>query len=181
MKDQLSALIDGELDIAHAEHLIKSAKSGGELKNCWAHYHLIGDALRGDVQMRHDFSSRVMRALETEPTLLFPNTTPAVEPSIHAPSSATSTQAFYKKSTKFWSVAASVAAVMFVGTMVLQQQMHAPAQPAITIAQTAPVETLAPIEIAQSVPTEYLQAHQAAAPSSAAYYIQTASYTEPKQ
>jgi sigma-E factor negative regulatory protein RseA len=69
------------------------------------------------------------------------------------------------KSSKFWSVAASVAAVMFVGVMVLQQQLNAP-------------EQLAPVEIAQSVPTEYLQAHQAAAPNGAAYYIQTASFTE---
>ena len=35
-----------------------------------------------------------------------------------------------------------------------------------------------PVEIAQSMPTEYLQAHQAAAPSSAAYYIQNASFAE---
>ena len=160
MKDQLSALIDGEFDIAAAEHLITSAKSGGELKSCWAHYHLIGDAMRGDVRMRHDFSSRVMSALETEPTILAANQ---------------STYGFvsgklsrYKKSTKLWSLAASVAAVMFVGVMVFQQQFSQP-------------ETLSPVEIAQSVATEYLQAHQAAAPSSAAYYIQAASYSEPQK
>jgi hypothetical protein len=33
MKDQLSALIDGELDIESSEHLITSAKSGGEIQN----------------------------------------------------------------------------------------------------------------------------------------------------
>jgi sigma-E factor negative regulatory protein RseA len=172
MKDQLSALMDGEFDIESAEHLITSAKSGGELKSCWAHYHLIGDALRGDVgrggiQMSHGFSSRVMSVLENEPTVLAPNLD-ALQPNIHAPSRASSKQTFYKKSTQFWSVAASAAAVMFVGVMVLQQQMNAP-------------EQLAPVEIAQSVPTEYLQAHQAAAPNGAAYYIQTASYTEPQQ
>ena len=57
---------------------------------------------------------------------------------------------------------------MFVGVMVLQQQLSQP-------------EALAPVEIAQSVPTEYLHAHQAAAPNNAAYYIQAANYTEPKQ
>jgi sigma-E factor negative regulatory protein RseA len=67
-----------------------------------------------------------------------------------------------------------VSAVMFVGVMVMQQQLNQPQQ-AVAV-QVA--EQLAPVEIAQSVPTEYLQAHQAAAPSSAAYYIQTASYTE---
>ncbi len=155
MKDQLSALIDGELDINDSEHLITSAKSGGEMKSCWAHYHLIGDSMRGDGVMSHDFSGRVMAVLESEPTVLAPN---AAALSLHA-----NKQSGFKKSTKLWSVAASVAAVMFVGIMVFQQQFSAP-------------EQLAPVEIAQSVPTEYLQAHQAAAPSSAAYYIQNASF-----
>lgn len=160
MKDQLSALIDGEFDIESSEHLIASAKSGGELKSCWVHYHLIGDAMRGDVYMRSDFSHRVMTALEAEPTVLGPNySSAATQPSDKKP--------HYKKSTTFWSVAASVAAVMFVGVMVLEQQLNKP-------------EVLSPIEIAQSVPTEYLQAHQVAAPSSVAYYIQSASYMESK-
>ena len=169
MKDQLSALMDGEFDIESAEHVITSVKSGGELKSCWMQYHLIGDTLRGDigrggVQMSHNFSARVMSALDGEPTVLLPKVQNSAQIS--------SKQSPYKTSsyntTRFWSVAASVAAVMFVGVMVLQQQLSQP-------------EVLAPVEIAQSVPTEYLQAHQAAAPSNAAYYIQTANYTEPKQ
>jgi sigma-E factor negative regulatory protein RseA len=165
MKSQLSALIDGELDIQDSAHLITSAKTGGELKNCWAHYHLIGDALRGDVglggvNIHHDFSNRVMAALEAEPTVLASKQAATTQYASKKP--------VYKQSTRFWSVAASVAAVMFVGTMVFQQQFSQP-------------EALSPVEIAQSVPTEYLQAHQAAAPTGAAYYIQTASYTEPKQ
>ena len=179
MKDQLSAFMDGEFDIESAEHLITSVKSGGELKSCWTQYHLIGDTLRGDfgrgdfekgdfeqgnlglgkVQMSHDFTARVMRALDSEPTVLLPNVQNSAQIS--------SKQSSYK-STKFWSVAASVAAVMFVGVMVLQQQLNQP-------------EVLAPIEIAKSVPTEYLHAHQAAAPSNAAYYIQSANYREPQQ
>jgi sigma-E factor negative regulatory protein RseA len=160
MKSQLSALIDGELDIQDSAHLITSAKTGGELKNCWAQYHLIGDAMRGDVSIHHDFSDRVMAALEAEPTVLASKQA--------ATTQYASKQPVYKQSARLWSVAASVAAVMFVGTMVFQQQFSKP-------------EALSPVEIAQSVPTEYLQAHQAAAPTGAAYYIQTASYSEPKQ
>lgn len=164
MKDQLSALMDGEFDIESAEHVITSVKSGGELKSCWTQYHLIGDTLRGDigrggVQMSHNFSARVMIALDGEPTVLLPKVQNSAQIS--------SKQSPYK-TPKFWSVAASVAAVMFVGVMVLQQQLSQP-------------EALAPVEIAQSVPTEYLHAHQAAAPNNAAYYIQAANYTEPKQ
>ena len=161
MKDQLSALIDGELDIASAEHVIKAAKSGGELKNCWAHYHLIGDVMRNELHSSHDFSARVMNALENEPIVFAPNA------NINAKAD-TSAEAASKASLnngKVWSIAASVAAIMFVGVMVLQ------------LNQT---EELVPVEIAQSVPTEYLQAHQAAAPNGAAYYIQNASFAKPK-
>ena len=106
MKDQLSALMDGEFDTESSEHLITSVKSGGELKTCWTHYHLIGDAMRGEVHMSRDFSHRVMNALDAEPTLL------AVYGQNQAQTS--SKQSSYN-TPKFWSVAASVAAVMFVG------------------------------------------------------------------
>ena len=162
MKNQLSAFMDGELSVEESAHLITSAKIGGELKKCWAHYHLIGDTLRGDVGlggviMQYDFSSRVMLALESEPTMLASN--------LAVMTKFASQKTAYKPSTKLWSAVASVAAVMFVGVMVFQQQFGQP-------------EALMPVEIAQSMPTEYLQAHQAAAPSSAAYYIQNASFAE---
>ena len=165
MKNQLSAFMDGELSVEESAHLITSAKTGGELKNCWAHYHLIGDTLRGDVglggvNMQYDFTYRVMMALESEPTSLASN--------LAATTKFASQKTVYKTSTKLWSAVASVAAVMFVGVMVFQQQFSQP-------------EALMPVEIAQSVPTEYLQAHQAAAPSSAAYYIQNASFAETKK
>ncbi len=150
MKDQLSALIDGEFDVASAQHIITSVQSGGELESCWQSYHLIGDAMRGDRYMSADFSARVMNALEEEPTVL-------------APKAAADNQITLKKSlfksNQFWSIAASVAAVMFVGLMVLQQQLTGS-------------EEMTPVEIAQTLPLEYLEAHQAAAPNGAAYYIQ---------
>ena len=167
MKNQLSALIDGEFDATSVEHLITSAKSGGELKQCWTHYHLIGDVMRGESHMRQDFSARLMIELEKEPIIFRPNSSANIthndSTSIGAQSRLSSLQAKYAKNSKAWSVAASVAAVMFVGVMVLQIN-----QP----------EQLAPMEIAQSVPMEYLQAHQAAAPNASAYYIQNASFSE---
>ena len=178
MKDQLSALIDGELGLDSANHLIASAKVGGELKQCWAHYHLIGDAMRGDMNTSHNISARVMAALENEPIIFAPYASnilssiqiDALQTNNSAPSEASSAARYAKtyqniKNNKVWSVAASVAAVMFVGVMVLQ------------LNQT---EELSPVEIAQSVPTEYLQAHQSAAPNGATYYIQNASFAESK-
>ena len=39
---------------------------------------------------------------------------------------------------------------------------------------------LAPQQIAESVPQEYLSAHQSMAPSNAAYFVQDAAFVEPK-
>lgn len=162
MKDQLSALIDGEFEIESSEHIITSAKSGGELREAWQHYHLIGDAMRGNCQMRCDFSSRVMQALDTEPTVLAVNRADATVALVSAkPKFKTP----FFKSAKIWSVAASVAAVMFVGLILLQHQFFSQS------------EDMSPVEIAQNLPVEYLAAHQSAAPSSAAYYIQAASFS----
>lgn len=179
MKDQLSALIDGELDVESSEHLVMSAKSGGELKSAWASYHLIGDAMRGDTPLRQDFTSRVMLALESEAIILSSKSSQDITNDVTNITAITKKQSAFKTS-GFWSVAASAAAVMFVGVVVLQQQMNQSPEQLITVKNesVAPAEALPPIEIAQSVPTEYLQAHQAAAPTGAAYYIQDASFVE---
>jgi sigma-E factor negative regulatory protein RseA len=112
--------------------------------------------------MRHDFTEQVMQVLDSEPTVLSFNKNEV--------SKVTQLKRKLAKTSKFWSIAASVAAVMFVGLMLLQQHLSQP-------------ETMAPVEIAQNLPVEYLEAHQAAAPSSSSYYIQTASFkpTEPQK
>ncbi len=163
MKDQLSALIDGEFDLDDADHLLTAAKSTGELSQCWAQYHLIGDVIRGASKMHPNFHSRVMQALENEPAHENVITEPVVSAFINQNKTKLPKKPILS-AMPIWSVAASVAAVMFVGWMVLQQN----------VATTE----LAPVEIAQSMPMEYLQAHQEAAPSSASYYMQNVAYAE---
>ena len=148
MKDQISALMDDELIPHSAEHVFIAVKAGGEASECWATYHLIGDAMRGNPIYQSDFQQRLMQKLADEPTILAPR----------------SKKAFSKKPV-LWSAVASVAAVMFVGWMVLQQQVQGGSD-------------IVPMEIAQNLPSEYLLAHQALSPSSSAYYIQPASYAE---
>lgn len=164
MKDQLSALMDGELELASSDHIFTSIKSGGELKTAWKDYHLIGDALRGELSVHPSCCDKIIQALDAEPAL-FPVRASDVQPA--TPTSTLVKSALF--SSKGWSVAASVAAVMFVGLMVLQQQMS-----------TSAPEEMAPIEIANSMPLEYLRAHQSSAPSGSAYFIQDANFVEPK-
>jgi sigma-E factor negative regulatory protein RseA len=153
MKDQISALVDDEISLQDAEYLYTALKAEGESRECWMTYHLIGDAMRGSPIFKSDVRSRIMQQLDHEPAVLAPR------------ASITATVQVAKKSPVLWSVAASVAAVMFVGMIVLQQQPQT-------------TEQLMPMEIAQNFPVEYLQAHQSLAPSSSAYYIQSAAFSE---
>jgi sigma-E factor negative regulatory protein RseA len=156
MKEQLSALIDGEFDTSNAEHLLIVAKSDGELRQAWNAYHMIGDVMRGEHAFHSNLTHRIMDALDTEPTVIAPAAASAVQAQVQ--------KSLFRKTT-FWSVAASVTAVMFVGLMLLQQQ-------------TAEQTTMNPVEIAENLPSEYLTAHQTYAPNGAAYYIQNVSYVE---
>ncbi len=157
MKDQLSAFMDGEIALSDAQHLMTGVSVGGELKQAWQHYHLIGDAMRGDVHMHHDMTTRIMGAIESEPTILAPGASRS-NASADKPA-----RGFQRR----WSMVASVAAVMFVGVMVWQNQEFQ-------------ADDMAPVQIAQEVPVEYLAAHHAAASSGVSYYIQPATYSESK-
>lgn len=145
MKQKISALMDSDLALNDAEHLIKSVKAKGEAAEAWSTYHLIGDVLRNDPAMRLDLTSRIMKQIAKEPTVLAPK-----------PSTLTNHPVL-------WSMAASLTGVFFVGWMVLHQQSQ---------------EGLAPVEIAQNLPSEYLLAHQSMSPTNSAYFIQPASYTQ---
>ena len=148
MKEQISALMDNDLALEDAEYLMTALKANGEAAKSWATYHLIGDVMRGNKVLRHEMTASIMQEIAKQPTVLAP------KPSL------------IKNKQVAFSVAASVAAVFFVGLVVLHQQ-----------SQEASV---APIEIAQAMPAEYLRAHQSMSPSNAAYFIQPASFSQDK-
>jgi sigma-E factor negative regulatory protein RseA len=104
MKEQLSALIDGEFDIDNAEHLLLVARSDGELKQSWVSYHLIGDVMRGDHLHFDQMTNRIMDRLDDEPTVIAPSV---------AQHNQNQVKRSFLKRPVIWSVAASVAAVFF--------------------------------------------------------------------
>ena len=153
IKLQISALIDDEMDAEDSAHLVTAIKAGNAAGECWQSYHLIGDAMRGNGVFSADFKSNLMAKLDAEPAILVPNIV---------------SLAAVKKSRmpSTWSIAASVAAVAFVGWFALQQ--------------SGSINHQAPQQIADSVSQDYLSAHQAMAPSNAAYFVQDAAFVEPK-
>lgn len=177
MNEQVSALTDDEVAAEDVEHIITVMQSNKQAAEAWSHYHLIGDVMRGaanpdslklntDEVFGLNFKHKLMQKIELEPTVLSPNAALA-----HHQNATPSEQQHSRKMPVVWSVAASFAAVLMVGWMVLHQQ-----------AQTG--QALAPVEVAlnssseKTVPTEYLMAHQASAPSASSYYIQSVGYSE---
>lgn len=72
--ETLSALVDGELDGAGRETAINLLLKDSAARQRWQRHHLISDALRRNLPhaIDKDFSSRIMRALQDEPTILAP-------------------------------------------------------------------------------------------------------------
>ncbi|MGL5201921.1 MAG: sigma-E factor negative regulatory protein, partial [Aeromonas veronii] len=83
-KEQISALMDGDLSDAE---VLNELEMDSDLQDTWGRYHLIGDAMRGDlpVNLQLDLSDSIMAALEDEPTILAPKpveTAPVLQPAV---------------------------------------------------------------------------------------------------
>lgn len=159
MKEQISALMDNELDLDANPHLYAALRKDGEAARDWATWHLIGDTLRGEAMAQSGLCSRVMQQLESEPAILAPRRRVM--------------DAF--RSAYMVPMAASAAAVAFVGWMVWQSQggvslQRDLAQPSIAQNAAQP-ETL----------NDYMLAHHEYAPSNGMqhdYNIRPVTYSE---
>lgn len=165
MKQQLSALMDGETRLDGNPNLVKAALQNDELTHAWAAYHIIGDVLRGDHALKRNITAPTMHRLKDEPVVLAPKR--RIAQWISHPHTT--------------SMAASVAAVAFVGWAVWQAQGYGVQSPAMQ-AGTQYGQQLA----TQGSPVadtfdRYMLAHHEYAAGNAMQYsadIQTASYSE---
>ncbi len=158
MKEQLSALMDGEVDLDESPHLYTALCKSEEAGKCWFTYHLIGDTLRGDLRMQSGLCARVMDKLEAEPVVLAPRRRLRDRMPSMAP------------------LAASVAAVAFVGWVVWQSQGIA------VQVGTPATPTMAKNELPPEALNNYMLAHHEYAPSNGlqrAYDVQSVTYAEP--
>jgi sigma-E factor negative regulatory protein RseA len=72
MKTRISALMDGELEGHEIEEALRALKRSPELRSEWCDGQLIGEALRGERGLDIDVASRVMAAIDLEPTVMAP-------------------------------------------------------------------------------------------------------------
>ena len=153
MKESLSAWMDGEASGSQARQLLPQVHHSAELRSAWDCYHLIGDALRGT--RGPDLCAKFRVRLDVEPTVFAPRRQISKE-----------NLARYALS-----LAASAAAVMFVGWMALSGTEQAVPQLAAAVA---------PRQVAVAAgegANDYLLAHQRYSPSNAlqgvAPYVRT--------
>lgn len=73
-KEWVSALADGELAGSELARALDALRNDRALQTSWSRYHLISDALHSNLesQVALDLHERVSRALDSEPTILAP-------------------------------------------------------------------------------------------------------------
>jgi sigma-E factor negative regulatory protein RseA len=72
MNQEISSLMDGELEPQEAERIIRACGLSEDHKDTWHLYHVIGESLRGQAPRTLARQGRVMAALEQQPTVLAP-------------------------------------------------------------------------------------------------------------
>ncbi len=159
LHELVSASVDGELDPHEHRRLLSRLAEDGALKHRFERYHLIGEALRGDLPeaVPKGLADRVREVLSQEPTVCAP---PAREPG--SPPRETGAVASRLRPLVGLALAAAFAAVTFV-------VLNAPDEvgPPVTVA-TAPVTSPARLATAQRVDARlnaYLVGHYEHAPS----------------
>ena len=149
MKTQISALMDGELEDHELAAAFDALRRDEDLRRQWGDGQMIAAALRDEPNLAFDVTSRVMAALEPEPTVLAPHPSPRRDPARPA-----------------LALAATLAGVAVVGWLALGPDAELAPSPVEqvaprVVAQAGPAAQPAPQVVATPRLQEYLVAHQA--------------------
>jgi len=147
MREQISRLMDGDLEDAEADAVFRALKNTEGLES-WTCYHIIGDALRRNGAPIAGFAGRFAARLDAEPTVLAPK---AAFSSPHA-----------SRLPLAWAVAATIAAVVVVGSVAVSTLDPQPM--AIAKAREANAVRTAQSRV-QPLSPDYLIAHQEYSPT----------------
>lgn len=161
MKQEISALMDGEMFEDEAEVLLEQVRRDSGARRDWEMYHLIGDVLRQPEHIHADLSAGVRERMRDEPVVLAPRIRPTRQ----------------KARSYALSAAASLVAIGVVSWMSLQ---IGPEKVRPTALQQASLRSVEPRQIKPKA-NDYLMAHQEFSPSAdmsgGASYVRTVSYS----
>jgi sigma-E factor negative regulatory protein RseA len=146
MNEAISRLMDGDAGDPELERLCRECEGGAEAMRTWVAYHVIGDAMRGSGTLAPGFSHRFEARFAGEPTMLAPRARIA------------------HRANAVWAIAATVAAVAVVGWTAVSLT-DAPTTAIARARQASDVHASALRP--QSVPEDYLLAHQEYSPATA--------------
>ena len=118
MDERISRLMDGELDDAGADAAIRDLRHPDGVAT-WVCYHVIGDALRRSGTPMPGFAERFGTRLAAEPTVLAPR------------------QRQVQRLPMMWAAAATIAAVLVVGSVAVSTLQPPPTAVAIDSASIA--------------------------------------------
>ena len=153
MRQEISALMDGEMFEDQADVFFDRLKRHPEARQDWADYHLIGDALRQPDHICKSFGSSFRERLQAEPTVFAPHN---------------------RTSQRVRNFALSAAASVMALALVAWLSLQVGNEPAPQIA-SAQIQQDNAIRPASAQADEYLMAHQEFSPSAdvhgAASYI----------
>ena len=112
MKEEISALMDGEVNEQEMQQSLRDMRNDPEQRDCWEQYHIIGDALRNNLpaNLNRNFVNNISQAIAKE-DLPAPEVTPIKQKAGHA---AKRSHRIANPFTGF-AIAASVAMVAYVG------------------------------------------------------------------
>ena len=163
--------MDGVLERRDSAGAIGTLQSGGEARETWRTYHLIGDAMRETRMLSAGFSERVIARLGSEPTVLAPRRILASPAAMR------------------WSaLAASLAAAAFVGWVAFLPEESAQQAGRVATATTVlppPTVQEAALVAPPDAANDYLLAHQGYSPRNslqgAAPYVRVAGEGEARK
>jgi sigma-E factor negative regulatory protein RseA len=167
--ERVSAFMDGEVGDDEVAAQVARLKQDPALRERWATYHLIGDALRGEASVSAftgtpEFAQRFSAALAQEPTVLAPR----------APVRS------HKARRVAISLAASFGGVALVAWLAMSNNPFLP-EPE-KVAEVKTVQPVQAVKSADGAVNDYLLAHQQFSPSTAmqgvASYVRTVSGSE---
>jgi sigma-E factor negative regulatory protein RseA len=125
--EQISMLLDDELHKDEVQAVIQRMRDDKDLKDCWEHYHVIGDTLRKSLPpvICTDLAKRIADAIHYEPAYLHP--TPRVSPA---------EQGHRANNAVGFALAASISAISVFGLLQIGHQNDA--APQLAVASSTP-------------------------------------------
>ena len=166
MNEQLSALMDGELDRGQAAKVITQLGGNEGQRDCWETYHLMADVMRADTidaqavcGKRRERANAIFAALADEPTVFAPN---AVRPKSNVIGlfGSSAVHGLSRGPRLAMAVAASIATVSAVGIVAMKAPQGSTVQGGPTlIAQQLPTSVI-PVSPAAVNVNDYLVLHR---------------------